>query len=125
TETQRARSYVRAPRAAARTARIARLAAPLVGLMGRVGDGPSPQRRARTKFAVVAEAHGPNGSRRVTLTGQDPYGLTALLIAHAAAALRNGEVRDAGTLAPAEAFEPRSFVARLAPLIEIQAVEEL
>ena len=75
TQTQRVRSYVRAPRAAARTARIARLAAPLVGLTGRVGDGPSPQRRARTKFTVVAEAHGPNGSRRVTLTGQDPYGL--------------------------------------------------
>ncbi|TMK33120.1 MAG: hypothetical protein E6G64_05130 [Actinobacteria bacterium] len=125
TQTQRVRSYVRAPRAAARTARIARLAAPLVGLTGRVGDGPSPQRRARTKFTVVAEAHGPNGSRRVTLTGQDPYGLTALLIAHGAQALRNGEVRNAGTLAPAEAFEPRSFIARVAPLIEIQAVEEL
>jgi len=34
-------------------------------------------------------------------------------------------VRNAGTLAPAEAFEPRSFIARVVPLIEIQAVEEL
>ena len=74
---------------------------------------------------MVAEAHGPNGSRRVTLTGEDPYGLTALLIAHGAQAMRNGEVRNAGTVAPAEAFEPRSFIARLAPLIEIQAVEDL
>jgi short subunit dehydrogenase-like uncharacterized protein len=125
TQTQRVRSYVRAPRAAARTAGIARLAAPLVRLTGNVGSGPSPERRARSKFAIVAEAHGPNGSRRVALAGQDPYGLTALLIAHGAEALRDGEAHRTGTLAPAEAFEPRSFLAKLAPSIELQAVEDL
>jgi short subunit dehydrogenase-like uncharacterized protein len=125
TRTQRARSYVRAPGAAAKTARIARLAAPLVRLTGRVGRGPSASRRERTLFAVVGEARGPQGSRRVTLTGRDPYGLTALLIAHAAAALRDGEVRGAGALAPAEAFEPRAFIERLEPLLRIESERDL
>ena len=49
----------------------------VVSLTGKVGGGPSPKRRARTRFAVVAEAHGPNGSRYVSLTGSDVYGLTA------------------------------------------------
>lgn len=57
TQTQRVRSYVRAPRVAAKTARVAKLGAPFVRLSGRVGRGPSAERRAKTRFAVVAEAH--------------------------------------------------------------------
>jgi short subunit dehydrogenase-like uncharacterized protein len=125
TQTQRVRSYVRAPKAAAKTARVARLGAPLIRLTGRIGRGPSAERRSRTEFAVVAQSRGPQGGRRVTLTGRDPYGLTALLIAHGAAALRDGDVRGAGTLTPAEAFEPRAFLERLAPLIRIESEREL
>jgi short subunit dehydrogenase-like uncharacterized protein len=125
TQTQRVRSYVRAPRAAAKTARFARVAAPLVRMSGRVGRGPSDRRRARTTFAVVAEARGPKGHRRVTLAGRDVYGLTALLIAHGAAALRDGQARGVGTLAPAEAFAPRPFLERLGPLIRIESEEDL
>ena len=125
TQTQRARSYVRAPRFAARTARVARFGAPLIRLTGRIGRGPSAERRARTQFAVVAQSHGPKGGRRVTLTGRDPYGLTALLIAYGAAALRDGEARSVGTLAPAEAFEPRAFLERLAPLIRLDSEVDL
>jgi short subunit dehydrogenase-like uncharacterized protein len=125
TQTQRARSYVRAPRAAARTAGVARLAAPLVRLSGRIGRGPSASRRERTRLAVVAEARGPRGGRRVTLTGRDPYGLTALLIAHGAAALREGEACGAGTLAPAEAFEARALIERLEPLLRIESEQDL
>jgi short subunit dehydrogenase-like uncharacterized protein len=121
TRTQRVRSYVRAPKVAARTARVARLAAPLVRASGRVGRGPSAERRTKTLFAVVAQSRGPSGGRRVTLTGADPYGLTALLIAHGAAALRDGEARGVGTLAPAEAFDARSFLGRLEPLIRIDS----
>jgi short subunit dehydrogenase-like uncharacterized protein len=125
TQTQRVRSYIRAPRIAAKTAEMAKLAAPLVRLTGRVGRGPSEERRAKTRFAVVAEAHGPNGSRRVALTGWDVYGLTAELIVRGADALRNGEARGAGALAPAEAFDARALVEKLAPRIELQAVEDL
>jgi short subunit dehydrogenase-like uncharacterized protein len=125
TQTERVRSYVRAPKAAAKTARLARLGAPLIRLSGRVGRGPSPSRRERTSFAVVGEARGPGGRRRVTLTGKDVYGLTASLIAHGAAALRDGEARAVGTLAPAEAFDPRALLERLAPLIRIESETRL
>jgi short subunit dehydrogenase-like uncharacterized protein len=125
TQTRRVRSYVRAPKGAARTARIARLAAPLIRLSGRIGHGPSAERRARTTFAVVAEARGPKGARRVTLTGRDVYGLTASLIAHGAAALWAGEARGVGTLAPAEAFDARGLVERLRPLVRIESEETL
>jgi short subunit dehydrogenase-like uncharacterized protein len=125
TRTQRVRSYVRAPKIAARAARTARLAAPLVRMSGRIGRGPSAERRAKSRFAVVGQARGSQGGRRVTLTGRDPYGLTALLIAHGAAALRDGEARGVGTLAPAEAFDARAFLGRLEPLIRIESEVDL
>ncbi len=125
TRVARVRSYVRAPKAAAKTGGIARLAAPLVRLTGRVGGGPSEERRAKTSFAVVAEARGPNGSRRATLVGNDVYGLTALLIVRGAEALRDGKARGAGVLAPAEAFEAEPFLEGLAPLLTVQGTEEI
>jgi short subunit dehydrogenase-like uncharacterized protein len=124
TRVRRVRSYVRAPRAAARVAALARLAAPLVRVTARLGGGPSAERRARSRFAVVAEARGAVGGRRATLTGTDVYGLTALLIARGAEALRNGEARGAGALAPAEAFDARAFAERLAPLLQVEPLEE-
>ena len=127
TQTERVRSYVRAPKAVAKTAGLARLGAPLVRLSGRVGHGrgPSESRRKRASFAVVGEARGPAGRRRVTLSGRDVYGLTASLIAHGAAALRDGQARGVGTIAPAEAFDARTFIARLAPLIMIESERNL
>jgi hypothetical protein len=65
----------------------------------------------------VAEARGAEAERRVALTGTDVYGLTALIVARGAEALARGEVRGAGALAPAEAFEAAAFVERLAPLL--------
>lgn len=59
------------------------------------------------------------------MTGSDVYGLTAELIARGAEALRNGEARGAGALAPAEAFDARAFAEKLAPLLQIDAIEDL
>jgi short subunit dehydrogenase-like uncharacterized protein len=125
TSTQRVRSYVRAPRIAARTAAVARLGAPLIRLSGRIGRGPGEERRRRARFAVVGQARGAKGARRVTLTGEDVYGLTALLIARGAAALRDGAARGVGTLAPAEAFDARALLERLAPLIRVESERDL
>jgi short subunit dehydrogenase-like uncharacterized protein len=125
TRVREVRSYIRAPAAAARMAGVARLAAPLVRLAGAVGRGPSEQRRARNRFVVVAEARGAEGGRRATVTGSDVYGLTALLIARGAEALRAGEARGAGVLAPAEAFDARELISRLAPLLELAEVVDL
>ena len=126
TEVSRVRSYVRAPRLAARFGGWARLAAPLARGAARVGRaGPSRQARQRARFAVVAEARGPQGGRRVTLAGRDVYGLTGLLLARGAEALARGEARGAGALAPAEAFDARAFAERLSPLLRVDSVEEL
>jgi short subunit dehydrogenase-like uncharacterized protein len=124
TRVREVRSYIQAPAVAASAGRIARLAAPLVRLTGAVGGGPSEQRRGRSRFEVVAEARGPAGGRRATLTGRDVYGLTALLVVRGAEALRAGEARGAGVLAPAEAFDARELVSRLAPLLELAGLED-
>ena len=125
TRVRTVRSYVRAPRAAARVGPLARLASPLVRAAGGLGPSPSARRRQRARFEVVAEASGPSGGRRVSLGGNDVYALTGALLARGVAALRGGEARGAGALAPAEAFEARSFTGQLEPLLRIEAVEEL
>ena len=81
------RTFVRAPGIAARAARLAPLAAPLLRGAAALGRGPSGRLRQRSRFAVVAEARGPAGARRATVTGRDVYELTGLLLATAADAL--------------------------------------
>jgi short subunit dehydrogenase-like uncharacterized protein len=125
TSVRSVRSYVRAPKLVARTAGIGRLAAPLMRLAASVGRGPSESRRLQARFAVVAEARGSSGGRRVTLVGSDVYGLTGLLIARGAEALAKGQVRGAGALAPAEAFDARELIARLEPFLRVESENEL
>jgi short subunit dehydrogenase-like uncharacterized protein len=126
THARRVRSYVRTPLPAfaARAARLGPLAAPLLRLSARVGGGPAPEHRSRTRWTVVAEARSSGRGRRATLTGRDVYGLTALLVVRAAEALRAGEVGAAGALAPAEGFDPGALLDRLAPLAEPASVQE-
>jgi short subunit dehydrogenase-like uncharacterized protein len=126
TDVREVRSYVRAPRLASTLAPAARLVAPLFRLSAAFGpSGPDEEKRRKARFAVVAEARGPTGARRVTCVGEDVYGLTALLIARGAQALLAGEARGAGALAPAEAFDVRTFPERLVPLLAVDPVEPL
>ena len=121
TDVRNVRSYLRAPVAAAAGGRIGKLVSPLLRTVARFGSaGPSEESRRKSRFTVVAEATGPGGSGRAVLTGSDVYGLTALLIVRGAEALRAGEARGSGVLAPAEAFDARTFAARLAPLLRIE-----
>jgi short subunit dehydrogenase-like uncharacterized protein len=119
------RSYVRTSKLVARSGGAARVAAPLIRLAASVGRGPSEQARAKGRFTVVAEARRPSSGRRVTLTGSDPYGLTARLIARGAEALAKGEVDGAGALAPAEAFAARALIGDLEPLLRVESEKEL
>lgn len=120
TDVRNVRSYIRAPAVVAKAGGLGRLAAPLVRLASRVGpSGPSEASRRKSCFVVVAEARGSGGEGRAVLTGSDVYGLTALLIVRGAQALMAGEARGTGVLAPAEAFDARTFAARLAPLLQI------
>jgi short subunit dehydrogenase-like uncharacterized protein len=120
-DVRRVRAYVRAPRAAALAGKVGPWLAPLVRLSAKVGRrGPSVEKRERARFTVVAEARGARG-RRVTLLGRDVYGTAALVIARGIEALREGEARGAGALAPAEAFAAREFIAKLAPLVQVES----
>jgi short subunit dehydrogenase-like uncharacterized protein len=119
----RVRSYFRAPRLFAYAGLIGPLAAPFVRLGGRVGGSPSLSKRERNRWTVVAEARSGDTRRRATLTGYDTYGTAALIVAHGVRALRAGEARGTGALAPAEAFDVHAFAPRLAPLLEVGPVE--
>jgi short subunit dehydrogenase-like uncharacterized protein len=120
---RRVRAYVRAPRGAGLAGKVGHRLAPVVRLSAKVGRaGPSPEKRRKARFTVVAEARGPRDGRRATLLGRDVYGSAALLLARAVQALRDGEERGAGALAPAEAFKARAFVAKLAPLIQLESL---
>jgi short subunit dehydrogenase-like uncharacterized protein len=125
TRVRRVRSYVRAPAFAAKTGRVAALAAPLVRLTGRIGSGPSDERRRKARFAVVAEAWGPGGACRATLVGSDVYGVTALLIVRGAEVLSRGEARGVGALAPAEAFDAHTLIDALDPLARVDSIDAI
>ncbi len=126
TRVRTVRSFVRAPASARRLGPLLPLAAPLVRLVARFAAvGPSEEARAGARFAVVAEARGPAGGRRVTLTGSDMYLLTARALVAGAALLRAGEGRASGVVAPAEAFDARRLLARLDPLCRLDSAEPL
>jgi hypothetical protein len=125
TDVREVRSYVRAPRIAAKLAPVVRLLAPLATPVITLRGDPSEEQRRQARFTIVAVSRGPAGGRRVVLGGSDPYGLTALVIARGVQALLAGEARGAGALAPAEAFDARGFLARLAPLLFIQSEESV
>ena len=120
TDVRNVRSYIRAPAIAARAGGLGRLVAPLVRAASRFGpSGPSEASRRKSRFTVVAEARGPGGTGRAVVEGTDVYGLTALLIVRGAEALLAGEARGTGVLAPAEAFDARTFAGRLEPYLRI------
>jgi short subunit dehydrogenase-like uncharacterized protein len=122
TDVRTVRSYMRLAKPAAKAARAARFLAPMMrASAGLRGIGPAEDKRAATRFVVVAESRGPQGGRRVTLTGSDPYLLTARLLV-AGARL---EPRRAGPLAPAEAFDARALVEAAGGLLRIESVETL
>lgn len=126
TRVQTVRSFVRAPAAARRFGWLLPLAAPLVRVAARFAAmGPPEEARAGARFAVVAEARGPAGGRRVTLTGSDMYLLTARALVAGAALLLAGEGRASGVVAPAEAFDARRLLARLEPLCRLESAETL
>jgi short subunit dehydrogenase-like uncharacterized protein len=77
--------------------------------------GPTPDERAAGRWTLVVEAVGPDG-RRVsgTVAGPDGYGLTAVIAVEAARRLVE-DGAPAGVPAPAQAFDPATFLDALAP----------
>jgi short subunit dehydrogenase-like uncharacterized protein len=94
------------------------LASPLGRLLGAQAEAlrpPSDAVRRAARFSVVAEASRHFRRARVAVSGLDPYGTTAVIVARCAAALADsdGTVRS-GVLTPAEAFPADRFLADIA-----------
>jgi short subunit dehydrogenase-like uncharacterized protein len=96
------------------------LRTPLRAVLGRamavLPEGPREEARRAARFTVVARAAGAGGARRQgVVRGSDVYGLTAVTLVHGAALLAQPDFDRAGALAPAAAFDPATFLDRLAP----------
>ena len=106
---------------------LASLAIPMMGLaartplkrvadavINRMPEGPSEESRRKSRFTVDCRAKAGTRARRGTVTGSDAYGLTAITTSHAALLAAEPSFDRAGALAPAQAFDPRSFLDALA-----------
>jgi short subunit dehydrogenase-like uncharacterized protein len=85
-------------------------------LIGRLPEGPSEEQRSAVRFAVTCEGRAGERRRRGIVTGRDPYGLTAGMIVHGALLAAAPGYGRSGALAPAQAFDPASFLDSLAPI---------
>lgn len=88
------------------------LRAALDAAIDRLPEGPTESARRRVTFTVVAAAVGERVDR-VVLRGSDPYGVTAGSIAEGALRMADPSFARAGALAPAQAFDPASFLGAL------------
>jgi short subunit dehydrogenase-like uncharacterized protein len=88
---------------------------PLRGLLqqavGVLPEGPPEDERRAAAWTVVAEARSEDGRRsRTVARGRDVYGLTAVILSHAATLLSAAGYDRAGALGPAAAFDPVAFL---------------
>jgi hypothetical protein len=66
--------------------------------------------RSQAPFAILVQARRGDTTRRLTLTGQGVYELTAQIMAYAASQLARPGYEQAGFLPPAVALEPRALL---------------
>jgi hypothetical protein len=71
------------------------------------------EQRAACHYTIVCEVRRGKEVRRGSLSGTDPYGITAALIARGAVAAARGGFKRMGALAPAQAFDPTEFLDEL------------
>jgi short subunit dehydrogenase-like uncharacterized protein len=118
--------------------RLVPLTMPLVGLamrtpikraagalIGRMPEGPSESDRRGSRFTIVAEAKAGSRVRRGTVSGPDVYGLTARTLVEGALLAADPSFDRSGALAPAQAFDPASFLDSLADFGVDYEVESL
>jgi short subunit dehydrogenase-like uncharacterized protein len=79
-------------------------------LIPRLPEGPSPENRRRSRFVIVCEARGAGGGSRGTVSGADPYGLTARMTVEGALRCADPSYVKRGALAPSQAFDPADFL---------------
>ena len=92
-------------------------------LVRRLPAAPSERARQAARFTISCEARGVSGARRRgTVHGGDVYGLTATSLAHGALLCADPSYDRSGALAPAQAFDPASFLDALGLAVEIDAL---
>ncbi|MGA7396182.1 MAG: saccharopine dehydrogenase NADP-binding domain-containing protein [Solirubrobacterales bacterium] len=79
-------------------------------LIDRLPEGADPESRRAATWTVGCEAIVGNRIRRGWISGNDVYGFTAALLVKGAALAAAGEIGTAGALAPAQAFNPETFL---------------
>jgi short subunit dehydrogenase-like uncharacterized protein len=79
-------------------------------LINRMPEGPSEDDRRKAKFVVACEARAGARTRRGSVTGTDVYGLTAVTTVEGALRAADPAFDRSGALAPAQAFDPASFL---------------
>jgi short subunit dehydrogenase-like uncharacterized protein len=82
-------------------------------LVSRLPEGPSEDARRRARFMVVCEARQGERRRRGTVSGSDPYGLTARAAVEGALQCASPAYDRSGALAQSEAFDAREFLRSL------------
>ena len=78
--------------------------------------------RSAQQFVVEAVARRGGQARRLRARGQDIYAITAPLVCEAAARILDGRSARTGVAAPGALFDPRDFLAALAPDLTIEDV---
>jgi short subunit dehydrogenase-like uncharacterized protein len=81
--------------------------------VARLPEGPTEGKRAACHYTIVCEVTRGRDVRRGTLHGRDTYGITAALIVRGALEAARGGLSGRGALAPAQAFDPKEFLAGL------------
>ncbi len=100
--------------------RVAPLRAATAALINRLPAGPSEEARKKSKFVVSCEARAAGQIRRGTVRGTDVYGLTAASLAQGAMLAASPGFDRAGALAPAQAFDPASFLTALSDFLSYE-----
>jgi short subunit dehydrogenase-like uncharacterized protein len=126
-ETARVRTLLNGMVVPPRLMPLAVISAPLLGLamhtplrsalgalVRRLPAAPGEKSRSAARFTVSCEARGKAGARRGTVRGSDVYGVTAASLAHGALLCADLSFKQSGALAPAQVFDPASFLAALA-----------
>ncbi len=134
-ETARVRTILNGMVVPPRLMPLAVIASPLLGLamrtplrratgalIRRLPAAPSERARGAARFTIGCEAKGGSGTRRGTVRGTDVYGLTAASLSHAALLCADPGYDRKGALAPAQAFDPASFLDALELAVEIDAL---
>jgi saccharopine dehydrogenase (NAD+, L-lysine-forming) len=80
-------------------------------------EGPSDEERAASKFAVWAEAVGPNGTRTAWVTGGNGYDFTASSAVWCAARCLEADFSARGALTPTQAFGAKNLLDGLKDVI--------